>query len=289
MKKILVYLCMLISFTGFSKLRVGITMLPYYCFVSNIVGDKMDVVPLVPANVNAHTYDATAQDIKRLNTVNVVVANGVGHDMFLNKMLRATRKNIPVINANKRTTLMHIAGQRRSGIVNPHTFISVTQSIQQVNYIASELARIDSKNAGYYRQNASRYIAKLRSIKTEALRKVKGKSRNIRIATTHGGYDYLLNEFGLSVTTVVEPSYVQSPSLTDAKIAINKMKSNKVKILFDEQVSNHKLANTIQRETGVHIAVLNHMTNGAYKKDAFEKALRENMNAVCNAIQKVSK
>ena len=191
----------------------------------------MDVVPLVPANVNAHTYDATAQDIKRLNTVNVVVANGVGHDMFLNKMLRATRKNIPVINANKRTTLMHIAGQRRSGIVNPHTFISVTQSIQQVNYIASELARIDSKNAGYYRQNASRYIAKLRSIKTEALRKVKGKSRNIRIATTHGGYDYLLNEFGLSVTTVVEPSYVQSPSLTDAKIAINKMKSNKVKIL----------------------------------------------------------
>ena len=215
----------------------------------------MDVVPLVPANVNAHTYDATAQDIKRLNTVNVVVANGVGHDMFLNKMLRATKKNIPVINANKRTTLMHIAGQRRSGIVNPHTFISVTQSIQQVNYIASELARIDSKNAGYYRQNASRYIAKLRSIKTEALRKVKGKSRNIRIATTHGGYDYLLNEFGLSVTTVVEPSYVQSPSLTDAKIAINKMKSNKVKILFDEQVSNHKLANTIQRETGTYSCI----------------------------------
>ena len=31
------------------------------------------------------------------------------------------------------------------------------------------------------------------------------------------------------------------------------------------------------------------MTNGAYKKDAFEKALRENMNAVCNAIQKVAR
>ncbi|MDU4652125.1 metal ABC transporter solute-binding protein, Zn/Mn family [Sneathia sanguinegens] len=289
MKKFLVYLFMLISFTSFSKLRVGITMLPYYCFVSNIVGDKMDVVPLVPANVNAHTYDATAQDVKKLTSVNVVVANGVGHDMFLKSMLKAAHKNIPVINANSRTTLMRVAGQRNGNVVNPHTFISVTQSIQQVNYIAQELGKIDRKNAGYYRQNALRYSAKLRAIKAEALRKVRGKSRNIKIATTHGGYDYLLNEFGLSVSAVVEPSYVQSPSLADAKLAIKKMKQRGVRLLFDEKVSNHKLANVIYRETGVYVANLNHMTNGSYRKEAFEKALLENMNTVANAILKVSK
>lgn len=76
----------------------------------------------------------------------------------------------------------------------------------------------------------------------------------------------MLNEFGLSVTAVVEPSYVQSPSITDAKLAIKKMKESHVRILFDEKVSNHKLAKTIFKETGVHVATLNHMTNGAYKK-----------------------
>lgn len=288
MKKILMYILMLLSFTSFGKLRVGITMLPYYCFVANIVENKMEVVPLVPASVNAHTYDATAQDIKRLSTVDVVVANGVGHDIFLKDMLRATKKHIPVINANKRTTLMNVAGQRNGRVVNPHTFISVTQSIQQINYIAQELGKIDKANANFYRQNAIKYSNKLRSIKMDALRKVKGK-RNVKIATTHGGYDYILNEFGLSVSAVVEPSYVQSPSITDAKLAIKKMKENHVKILFDEKVSNHRLAKTIFKETGAHLATLNHMTDGAYKKDAFEKALRENMNSISNALLKVSK
>lgn len=289
MKRILMYILMLLSFTSFAKIKVGITMLPYYCYVANIVGDKMEVVPLVPASVNAHTYDATAQDIKRLNHVDVVVANGIGHDVFLNDMLRATKRHIPIINANKRTTLMKIAGQRHGNQVNPHTFISVTQSIQQINYIAQELGKIDKKNATYYRQNAIKYTSRLRNIKNEALKKVRGKSRNIKIATTHGGYDYLLNEFGLSVTAVVEPSYVQSPSITDAKLAIKKMKESHVRILFDEKVSNHKLAKTIFKETGVHVATLNHMTNGAYKKEAFEIALRDNMNSVTNAILKVSK
>lgn len=289
MKKMIMYICMLISFTSFAKIKVGITMLPYYCYVANIVGDKMEVVPLVPASVNAHTYDATAQDIKKLNSVDVVVANAVGHDQFLNNMLKASKRHIPVINANKKTTLMNIAGQKNGHIVNPHTFISVTQSIQQINYIAQELSKLDKANANYYRQNAIKYTAKLRKIKTDALKKVKGKSRNIKIATTHGGYDYLLNEFGLSVSAVVEPSYIQSPSIADAKLAIKKMKSNNVKILFDEKVSNHKLAETIYKETGVYVTTLNHMTDGAYRKDAFEKALIENMNSVASAILKVSK
>lgn len=289
MKKYFLIFILLISNIMFGKTKVGVTMLPYYSYVSNIVGDKMEVVPLIPENANAHIYDATPQDIKRLEKVDIVVVNGIGNDEFVPSMLKAVKKNIKVINANKKTELMYISGQKNKKVINSHTYISATQSIQQINEIAHQLEKIDPANAKYYRANAMSYIAKIRNIKAEALRKVKDKSKNIKIATTHGAYDYLLNEFGMSVSVVVEPSYVQSPSIADIKQAIAVIKEQDIKILFDEQTSSKKLADTIYKETGVYVAVLNHMTNGAYKKDAFEEKLKENLDVIVDAILKVGR
>ena len=36
------------------RLRIGITLHPYYSYVANIVGDKAEVVPLIPAGFNPH-------------------------------------------------------------------------------------------------------------------------------------------------------------------------------------------------------------------------------------------
>ena len=39
------------------RLRIGITLHPYYSYVANIVGDKAEVVPLIPAGFNPHAYE----------------------------------------------------------------------------------------------------------------------------------------------------------------------------------------------------------------------------------------
>lgn len=291
MKRIIVYFFLFIGSISFAKLKVGVTMLPYYSYVANIVGDKMEVVPLVPENINTHNYDATPKDVKKLAGVDIVVINGIGNDEYVYPMLRAAQKtkpNIKIINANKTANLQYISGQKNTKVTNVHTYISITQSIKQIDYIAQKLGELDPKNATYYKKNAREYDSKLRKIKQEALAKVKGKMNDIKIATSHAGYDYLLAEFGLTVLAVVEPSYTQSPTASDLKLAIEKIKSNKIDILFDEELSNHKNAKTIQKDTGVYIATLNHMTQGAYYKGAFEKFIKLNMNSVTDAILTVS-
>ena len=42
------------------RLRIGITLHPYYSYVANIVGDKAEVVPLIPAGFNPHAYEPLA-------------------------------------------------------------------------------------------------------------------------------------------------------------------------------------------------------------------------------------
>ena len=37
-------------------LKIGITLHPYYSFVTNIVGDRAEVIPLINAESNPHGY-----------------------------------------------------------------------------------------------------------------------------------------------------------------------------------------------------------------------------------------
>lgn len=284
------FLC---SFLGFSKYRVGITLLPYYSYTKNIVKDKMDVVPVIPSNVDVHTYHPTANDMKKLTNLDFIVVNGIGHDEFVKPMIRSAMKNnrkLKIINADSETSIMNVAGQKRGSTKNPHTFISITQSIQQIRYIAKRLGQYDPANKAYYNKNAMQYIAKLRSIKNQELRKVRGCNlSNIKIATTHAGYDYLLNEFGLTVSLVIEPHHAQAPNASDLAYAINKIKKDHIAVLFDEEGGNPKNAMTLHNATGIKIAKLSHMTKGNYTADSFENFIRHDLSNVANALKSISK
>lgn len=274
----------------FAKIKVGITLLPYYSYVKNVVEDKMEVVSVIPPNVNVHTYAPNANDIKKLSELDVIVINGIGHDEFVKPMIEIAKKNnknLKVINANSKTTTMITAGQKKKGVKNPHTFISVTQSIQQIDYITAELSKLDPENKAYYISNAQKYIRKLREIKNKELSKVKGKTKGIKVATTHGGYDYLLGEFGITVSAVVEPAHAQNPNSADLKETIDKIKKENIQILFDESDMNNKNANLIKKETGIKIAYLSHITKGELKKDAFEKFIKTNLENISSAILSV--
>ena len=157
-------------------LRIGITLHPYYSYVANIVGDKAEVVPLIPAGFNPHAYEPRAEDIKRIGTLDVIVLNGVGHDDFADRMIEASEKpQIAVIEANQNVPLLAATGNAARGagkVVNPHTFLSISASIAQVNNIARELGKLDPDNAKYYSQNARAYAKRLRKLRADALAQV---------------------------------------------------------------------------------------------------------------------
>ena len=295
MKKILLIVSMiLINMFSYAKLRVGVTLQPYYSFVSNIVGDKMEVVPAIRGDIyDVHNYKARPEDIKKMATLNILVVNGIGHDEFIYEIVRSARMGgkIKIINANKGVSLMPVSGMRtKTRIMNPHSFISITSSIQQIYTIARELGQIDPANKAYYNKNAQAYAQKLRNMKAAAIKKVNHlKNLNMKVATSHAGYDYLLSEFGLRVRAVIEPAHGVEPSASDIKAIIDIIKRDKIDVVFvDAQVTN-KYSTTIQKATGVRIRSLSHMSRGAYTKDSFERFMKYNLDSLTNAMLDVGK
>lgn len=296
MKKFFSIFFLLISTFSFSndKLKIGVSLQAYYSFVSNIVKDRAEVIPVARLDLyDSHSYQPKVEDIKRVSDLDILVVNGIGHDEFMFEILNASdRKNeIKLIYANKDISLMPVAGTLNSQkILNTHTFISITTSIQQIYNIARDLSEIDSRNRDFYLENAREYVKKLRKLKVEALDEIKDLNNfDFKVATFMGGYDYLFAEFGIDVKAVIEPFHGSQPSVADIKKAVDIIRAENIDVIFGEKHFSNKYVEAIQKETGIELRTLDHLTSGPYEIDSFEKLIKVDLEEIVNTIKYIAK
>jgi zinc transport system substrate-binding protein len=272
-----------------ARLKVGVTLHPYYSFVTNIVGDRADVVPLIGADANPHGYAPQPADMVRIRSMNVLVVNGIGHDAWAFEILDAAgmRKKLTLIYANDGVSLIPVAGAPSGEkVVNPHTFISTTAAIQQIYTIARRLGELDTANAGFYRDNARRYALDIRKLRAEFDARIANTNLSkFRCATMHSGYDYILQELGLQVTAVIEPRHGVEPTARQMADTIDRIKAAKVNVLFAEKYFASKLSDTIRQATGVRMYSISHISSGPYTPGKFIDEMRENLTTLATAIQ----
>jgi len=271
------------------RLKVGVTLHPYYSFVANIVRERADVVPLIAGDANPHNYQPQTEDIKRAMTLDALVVNGIGHDEWAFEIVKAAGRKgtLPLIYANASVALIPIGGdQGGAKVVNPHTFVSTTAAIQQVFEITHRLGAIDPDNAAAYRANAAAYTARLRALRAEFMVRFANLDlSSFRCATMHAGYDYLMQEFGLSVTAVIEPRHGVTPTARQLANTIDVIKKANIRVLFTEKYFALGLGKAIEQATGVKVYALSHITDGPYTADRFEVEMRENLNTLATAIE----
>lgn len=278
-----------------APLRVGVTLHPYYSWLANIGGADAVPVPLVPVGFNPHAYEPRAEDIRRIGALDVVVLNGIGHDDFAGRMIAASeRPDVPVIEANRNVPLLPAVGAFARGlgdtidgrVVNSHTFISIAGAISQVQTIAADLGALHPDRAALFADNARAYNRRLRKLRAEALAQVvKAPPPDFKVATIHGAYDYLLREFGLEVSAVVEPAHGIEPSPSQLARTIDKIRGMNVSVIFSESNFPSAYVETIERETGVTMYPLSHIIHGAYTPEKFEVEMAQNLATVVRAIR----
>lgn len=284
---LIVTFLMLIAVSVFSRLTIGITLHPYYSYVANIVKDRADILPLIEAGFNVHNYDPKADDIKRITKMDVIVVNGIGHDEFAFEAIKAAdmKDKLQLIYANDGVAMIPAVGINGSENVNPHTFISINASIQQIYHIAGELAKIDPENGLYFKKNAREYSIHLRKIKAEYMKKLSEYPQiEFKCATIHDAYSYLLQEFGLQVSEVIEPSHGLEPTANQLKETIYNIKTTGVDIIFSEMDFPSQYVEIIQDAADVKLYNFSHITKGDYSPTIFEEEMRKNLDNLTSAL-----
>jgi zinc transport system substrate-binding protein len=279
------------------KLNIGVTLHPYYSWVSNIVGDTADVTPIIPTDADPHSYQPRTQDLANLKNLDVIVINDVGHDEYIKPMLKsAGREDLHTINTSVGLPLIPIFQQRysfegeessgaKSVSYNSHTYIAITGAIQQINTIARELGKLRPRYEDLYKKNARAYAKRLRRMLASALEKVNAlDTTKVRIATVHDGYAYLMQELGLEIAAVIQPRHGIEPNPRQLQDTINRIKGAGVNVLFTELDYQKRYVDIIYEETGCRIYRLSHISHGPYTADKFERDIEGNLDDIIKAL-----
>ena len=263
-------------------LKVGVTLHPYYSWTANVVRDTgVEVRPILPGEVDAGDYQPRPEDIKKLADLDAIVVNGVGHDDFIFDMIKASgNTKLVIIRPNDGVPLLKAAN---GGTVNSHTFISFSNAIQQTYAIARALGQLRPALAETFQKNATDYARRLREMKSKAAKRL-ADARITRVVTVHDGYGYLMQEFGIDIDAVVEPSHGLVPSGAELKEVVDILKRDKITVVFSEESFPKPLLDVVREQGHAKVYIISHIASGEYTPDKFEKEMQKNVDAMVQAL-----
>lgn len=256
--------------TGNSKIKVVATVYPVYEFVKQVGGDKVDVVMLIPPGAEPHDWEPTAKDITRIKDAKIFAYHGAGFEP-VQKLLTpdVLGKTLPV-EVSKEVPKLHVsheaeeAGEHKEDKHHhegdSHMWLDPIAAQQEVNNILAGLVAVDEGNAAYYKANAEKFNKQLAELDQDYKKALSNLGRK-DIITSHEAFGYLAARYGLHQVGIMGLSPDAEPT-PDKMAEITKFcREHQVKYIFFETLASPKLAQTIAKEAGAELLVLNPVEN----------------------------
>ncbi|MCU0698813.1 MAG: zinc ABC transporter substrate-binding protein [Myxococcaceae bacterium] len=264
-----------------APLTVGVTLHPYYSWAANVTeGLPVEVVPVIPGDVDVGSYQPRPQDVATLARLDVLVVNGLGHDAFIDEMVKASgNARVKVVRLNEGTPVLVSHGAEGP---NSHTFLSFGNAMAQTFVLARALAELRPEWRATLEANAASYTKRLRALRATAVTKL-ARAKQRRVITVHDGYSYLLQELGLELAAVVEPAHGLLPTAQELDVVVGLVKRNEVRVVLSE-ASFPPAMLAVLREAGAEVTVVSHVATGDFTARRFEDELKMSVEALVGAL-----
>lgn len=249
------------------KKQIVATVFPEYDWVMNVLGDKAgdyDVTMLLDNGVDLHSFQATAADIMKISSCDMLIYVGGESDEWIEDAIKeAVNKDMVVINlletlgdAVKEEEIaegMEGEDHDHEGDeveYDEHVWLSLRNAEVIVNAIADAFAGIDSKNASVYSSNAAVYNEKLKALDAGYKAAVDGASAKTVLFGDRFPFRYLTDDYGLSYyAAFVGCSAETEASFETVVFLANKLDELGLKAVLTIETSDQKLAKTIKENS----------------------------------------
>lgn len=233
------------------------TIYPLYDFASNVGGEKVRVINLLPAGAEPHSWEPSPQAIALLQQADLFVYCGAGLEPWAEQVISSFGEKGPtVVDSSKGIELIKSDGDEHHHGSDPHIWLDPLNAKQQVENILTALIKIDPENAAYYREQAQAYCRKLDAL-DEKYRERLANAPLKKFITSHDAFGYLAKRYGLEQISIrgVNPEMEPTPARLAEIISL--AKENNIKYIFFESLINPKVSETIAAELGGDTLVLN--------------------------------
>lgn len=234
-----IFILSLLLLVGCSKTASEKTILTttntYQEPVKTIVGNKFKVDSIIKStNVDPHSFSPTSTTSKAVAKSPLIVANGLGYDDWIDKLVEANNKQDDELDFGE--DILHL----KNG-ANEHIWFSVNNMKQLSKVFYQRVSEMDKLNKKYYHKNYQKYIAKLDKL-SQREKSLKKQLQGKKTFVTEPLPDYLLKDLGVSVEDNHFAKAIEDgtdPSVKDIHTIQSGLKNHQVDFLVvNKQVSS---------------------------------------------------
>ncbi len=272
---------------------------PIYILSLNVV-DGVEGLNLTnmmqPQKGFLHDYQPTTDDMKKLEDADMFLINGAGMEGFLDKVLEKHPK-LDIVDTSQGVNLVKMEegldyeddnhddlDGHKDEDYNGYIWLSIPNAVRQTENIRDAFCRTDPAHEEEYRKNTEAFVKSMKAL-TEKMRKFDLAERK-DAAVFHEGFDYFREDFGFNSKVGIFVDDKQEPSAKELEKAIREAKDKHIGLFFAAEDGGKKVAETIAKEVNGKVFILDPVTKGEMKKDAYEKAMTKNIEVLREALGK---
>lgn len=242
------------------KPLVVTTVAPITNIVSNIAGDRLRVVGMVPEGTNSHTFEPRPSDGELLAEADLVLVNGLSLEVPSIEMAKAVKPadtEIYELGTNvidQSDWLFDNSFPQVEGKPNPHLWVDPEYAEGYAKLAAEQLIKLDPEGKETYEANLASFLAKLDEL-DEVTREVVATipAENRKLLTYHDSWPYWARQYGFEVIGAVQPSDFSEPSAQDVAEIVDQIRASEVPAIFGSEVFPSKISEQIAREADVKL------------------------------------
>ncbi|ANY18456.1 metal ABC transporter substrate-binding protein [Bordetella pseudohinzii] len=242
---------------------------------AEIGGPDVEVQTLVGPDGDAHGFEPSAADSRKLAGASLLVVNGLGFEPWLARLVEASGFKGRQATASEGVKPRRFAAARDHdhdhdshdhdhgddhdhghghGAQDPHAWQDLRNGMIYARNIGRALGQVDPAHAEQYRQRAEAYVARLQALETKA-RQIFAAIPEARrkVVSTHDAFGYFGDAYGVRFIPVAGLSTLSEPSAAGFAAVIERVKREQVPAIFVENIGNARLAEQIARESGTRL------------------------------------
>ena len=258
--------------------------------VHEVGGEDIELTVLVGPDADTHTYQPRPVDARVVAAAGALVSNGLAFEGWADRLAQAAPlKGLHIVASAGVTPLPATTHAHEQG-VDPHCWQDVADTRRYVATIASGLASVDPANAAAYRERAARYDKRLADLDAWIRAEIATVPPEQRKAITgHDSFRYFAQAYGVQFEAPRGYTADNEPSARDVAALIKLVRTQHIKALFIENMTNPNLVEEIARDSGAVVGPK--LYSDALSKPGgpaatYEAMMRHNVTALVAGMRK---
>ena len=259
------------------KLKVVATFSILGDLTGKIGGDAIDLTTLVGPDEDAHAFDPTADAQRAVAGAKVLVANGLGFEPWLGRLIDAAAFKGVLVEATRGIEPLasgdaaHEGEEHEEheehegeaaeagydhdhGAVDPHAFQDPKLVLTYIDNIAAALAAAAPSQAAAFERNAAALKQQFRDLDADLMATIGTLPvEKKRILTSHDAFQYFGHAYGIAFVGVQGVSTDAEPSAQDLKEIVEQIGAGKINAVFVENMNDPRFVETLAADTGIKV------------------------------------